>query len=248
MVFISGVCDGNAAAASAEYHRRYPNRRNPNHKTIQRTFNTLWETGSLLSVRLHSEHDPEHQSVEEENILDAVQRSPRASTRCLALCCGVPQSMVWRTLNENRLHPYHLQKVQHLQPGDPAHRLDFCNWLNENRHLYHYILASDKAQFTRHGINTHNSHVWAELNPHPAMESNFQHRFSINLWCGVLHDQLIGPFVFLGLLTGAVYLQFLQELLQLLGDVSLAARYRMVFQHDEAVCTHGLLDHQTFPC
>jgi hypothetical protein len=45
-----------------------------------------------------------------------------------------------------------------------------------------------------------------ELDPRPTMETNFQHRFSINLWCGVLHDQLIGPFVFPGRLTGAVYL------------------------------------------
>jgi hypothetical protein len=65
------------------------------------------------------------------------------------------------------------------------------------------------------------------------METNFQHRFSINLWCGVLHDQLISQFVFPGRLTGAVYLQFLQEeLLQLLEDVPLAVRYRMVLQHD----------------
>jgi hypothetical protein len=49
-----------------------------------------------------------------------------------------------------------------------------------------------------------------ELDPHPTMETNFQHRFSISLWCGVLHDQLIGPFIFPGRLTGAIYLQFLQ--------------------------------------
>jgi hypothetical protein len=84
MVFILGVCDGNATAASAEYRRRYLNRRIPNPKTIQRTFNTLWETGSLLSVRLHSERDPERQSVEEENTLNTVQRSPQASTHSLS--------------------------------------------------------------------------------------------------------------------------------------------------------------------
>jgi hypothetical protein len=67
------------------------------------------------------------------------------------------------------------------------------------------------------------------------METSFQHRFSMNLCCGVLHDQLIGSFLFPGLLTGAVYLQFLQEeLSQLLEDVPLAVRYRMVFQHDGA--------------
>jgi hypothetical protein len=120
MVFILGVRDCNATAASAEYRRRYPDRSIPNPKTIQRTFKTLRETGSLPSVRLHSERDPERQLVEEENILDAVQRSPRANTRRLARRCGVTKSMVWRTLNENSLHPYHLQKVQYLQPVDPA--------------------------------------------------------------------------------------------------------------------------------
>jgi hypothetical protein len=229
MVFILGVCDGNATNSSAEYCRQYPNRRIPNPKTIQRTFNTLQETGSLPSVRIHSERDPERQSVEEENILDAVQRSPSASTRCLGQYRGVTQSMVWRTRNENRLHPYHLQKVQHLQPEDPAHCLDFCNWLNENLHLYRYILFSDEAQFTWDGINnTRNSHVWAKLNPHPTIETNFQHHFSINLWCGVLHDQLIGPFISPGRLTGAVYLQFLQEQLpQLLEDVPLVVKYHI---------------------
>jgi hypothetical protein len=166
MVFILGVCDGNAAAASAEYHRWYPNRRILNPKTVQRTLNILWETGSLPGVRLHSERDPEYQSVEEENILDAVQLSPCTSTRRLTRRCIVTQSMVWRTLNENRLHLYHLQKVEPLQLGDPAHLLDFCNWLNKNWHLYHYILFSNEAQFTWDGINnTCNSHVWAVLNP-----------------------------------------------------------------------------------
>jgi hypothetical protein len=117
-IFHRRACDGNATATSAEYRRWYPNLRIPNPKTVQRTLNTLLETGSLPSVRLHSERNPEHQSVEEENILGTVQRSPHASTRRLARCYGVTQSMVWRTLNEHRLHPYHLQKVQHLQPGD----------------------------------------------------------------------------------------------------------------------------------
>jgi hypothetical protein len=84
MVFILGVCDSNATAASAEYRRWYPTCRIPSRKTIQRTFNTLRETHLLLSVQLHSEHDPERQSVEEKNILDEVQHSPLASMRHLA--------------------------------------------------------------------------------------------------------------------------------------------------------------------
>jgi hypothetical protein len=84
MVFILGVCDSDATATSAEYHRRYHNRRIPNHKTIQKTLNTIREKGSRPSVRLHSECDPERQSVEEENILNTVQRSPSVNMRRLA--------------------------------------------------------------------------------------------------------------------------------------------------------------------
>jgi hypothetical protein len=99
--------------------------------------------------------------------------------------------------------------------------------------LYRFILFSDEAQFTLDGVNnTHNSHVWAEINPHATVETTFQHRFSVNVWCGVLHDRLIGPFIFPGRLTGEVYLHFLQdELPQLLEDVPVATRRRMYFQH-----------------
>jgi len=68
----------------------------------------------------------------------------------------------------------------------------------------------------------HNSHVWADENPHATVESNFQLRFSVNVWCAVLDDQLIGPFILEGHLTEEAYLRFLQEELpQLLEDVSL---------------------------
>ncbi|KAJ8897319.1 hypothetical protein PR048_002665 [Dryococelus australis] len=63
----------------------------------------------------------------------------------------------------------------------------------------------------------------------------FQHRISINVWCGVLHDQLIGPFIFSGRLIGVVNLQILHGELPLLReDIPLAVRRRMIFQHDGA--------------
>jgi hypothetical protein len=39
-------------------------------------------------------------------------------------------------------------------------------------------------------------------NPRATVESNFQQRFSVNVWCWVLDDQLIGTFIFDGRLTG----------------------------------------------
>jgi hypothetical protein len=104
--------------------------------------------------------------------------------------------------------------------------LEFCKWLNGSRQLHRYILFTDEAQFNRDGVNnTHNSHVWAGENPHATVESNFQLRFSVNVWCEVPYDQLIDPFISEGQLTGGAYLRFLQEkLFRLLEDVPLNKR------------------------
>jgi len=121
------------------------------------------------------------------------------------------------------MYPYHVQRVQHLGPGDFAERLEFCKWLNGSCELHRYILFTDEAQFNCDIVNnTHNSHVWADENNHATMENNFQLRFSVNVWCAVLDDQLIGPFILEGRPTGEAYLKFLQEELpRLFEDVPL---------------------------
>ena len=64
-------------------------------------------------------------------------------------------------------------------------------------------MFTDEAQFNRNGVNnTHNPHVWGDENPHTTVETNFQQRFSVNVWCAVLDDQLIGPFILEGRLIG----------------------------------------------
>jgi len=133
------------------------------------------------------------------------------------------------------MYPYHVQRVQHFRPGDFAERLEFCKWLNDSRHLHRYILFTDEAQFNCDGVNnTHNSHVWVD-NPHATVESKFQLCFSVNAWCAVLNDQLIGPFILEGRLTGEVNLRFLQEELpRILEDVPLNKRGHINFQHDGA--------------
>jgi hypothetical protein len=51
------------------------------------------------------------------------------------------------------------------------------------------------AYFTRNGVNnTRISQLWDPDNPHATVESSYQHLFAINVWCGVIGDQLIGPY------------------------------------------------------
>jgi len=67
------------------------------------------------------------------------------------------------------------------------------------------------VHFTRDGVNnTRNSHLWDRDNPHGTVESNYQHLFAVNVWCGVIGDHLIGPYILPQRLTGDIYANYLQ--------------------------------------
>jgi len=211
VIYVYGFCDGNSVHAVAEYKERFPNHRIPTRRVFTRVYQTLRDTGTFPGIRIAAERNVK-EGVDEEGIVQMVQSSPCASMRRIARRLLVPHTRVWRTLHADGMYPYHVQRVQRLGPGDFAERLEFCKWLNGSLHLHRYTLFTDEAQFNRDGLNnTHNSHVWADENPHATVESNFELRFSINVWCAVLDDKLIGPFIVEGRLTGEAYLRFLQE-------------------------------------
>jgi len=79
-------------------------------------------------------------------------------------------------------------------------------------------------------------HTWSNDNPHETSVTKFQRRFSVKVWCGLLGNELIGPFVFNKNLTGYTYDVFLRnELPGLLEDIPLMIRSQMYFQHDGAL-------------
>jgi hypothetical protein len=59
-------------------------------------------------------------------ILETVEENPLTSTRKLAREFKVSQFVVCRTLKEQGLHPYHVQRMQALQPNDCIRRQEFC--------------------------------------------------------------------------------------------------------------------------
>ena len=137
-----------------------------------------------LRLRPHGHWD---RLLKAENILQMVQRSPRLSTRRMASRIGVSRMQVWRTLHEEDLYPYHDQRVQHLEPGDNAQRMDLCHWIKAHPEMLIFILFSDELSFTRDGVNyLRNVHTSSHDNPHETSVSNFQRRFTVNVWCGVL--------------------------------------------------------------
>jgi hypothetical protein len=76
-----------------------------------------------------------------------------------------------------------------------------------------FVLFSDEATFTREGIfNSRNSHVWAEENPRGTLSRGRQEHFGVNVWAGIVGEQLIGPYILPPHLNGHIYLTFLRDL------------------------------------
>jgi len=125
MIYMYGFSDGYSVQAVAEYQQRFPNLRIPTRRVFTRVYQTLGDTGTLPGVRIAAERDANEGVDKEEGIVQMVQSSPRASTRRIARRLHVPHTRVWRTLHAEGMYPYHVQRVQHLGPGDFAERLEF---------------------------------------------------------------------------------------------------------------------------
>ena len=143
MHFVYGFCDGNARAVLKNTKDVFPIERIPSRSVFTRIHQTLRDTGSLPSVCVQSEREVVRKINTRENILQMVQRSPRLSTHRMASRISVSRMHVWRTLHEEDLYPYHNQRVQHLEPGDYAQRMDLCHWVKAHPELLSVILFTD---------------------------------------------------------------------------------------------------------
>lgn len=236
-----GAAGESCLRARQMYAERYPNRRVPQHQMFSRVHRQLCETGSFAGINVDRGSRRSTRTVSvEEAVLQSIEEQPSSSTRGIARQFGVSQSSVWRILNEERLHPFHLQRVQLLEAEDYPKRVTFCQWFMQRTavdpNFPTYVLFTDEASFTREGVfNTHNSHVWANQNPHGTTVRAAQQRFAVNVWTGIVGDCLLGPYLLPSRLDCANYLIFLQTVLPgLMNEVPAVILRRMWFQHDGA--------------
>ncbi|KAL1488282.1 hypothetical protein ABEB36_015233 [Hypothenemus hampei] len=242
MILIYGECPQNAAAVSRVYSERFPLRAHLRPAAFVRLIQRARDTGELRENRgRHADRGRPPQMLEvEEEIINLIEDDLTTSTREIARQVGVSQTKVWSTLQQEQLHPYHVQRVQALLPQDHPQRVQFCLWLLQqhahDEHFTRHVLVTDEATFTRNGVNNfRNTHVWSMENPHAVRRTTFQQRFSFNVWSGMINGMLIGPFFLPDRMTGANYLNFLQNNLPvLLEDVTLNIRQIMWFLHDGA--------------
>jgi hypothetical protein len=188
--FFYGRANGNADEARRLCQVTFPNRRLPCSRTFSGIAQRLRERGTFIPVTEGGRPRTARIVQQEQRILAHVAANPGANTHRISSAEGVHRSTVWRTLHEDRLYPYHLQRVHGLRPGDLPRRVRFCQCCLEKcvRHLQFLwkLLFTHEAMFTRDGIfNFHNMHIWAHANPHTFREARHQTTFSINVWAGI---------------------------------------------------------------
>lgn len=84
-------------------------------------------------------------------------------------------------------------------------------------------------------FNRKNKHYWATSNPHKIQPVKIQGRRSINVWCGIIENKVIGPIIYNGSLTGPRYLGFLEnEIENFLEELPLNQHVTIIWQQDGA--------------
>ena len=126
-IMLYGEADGNRRLARELWIEGFPNRAIPCARTFTSVVQHLEDHGTFkLQTHDRGRDRTERILQAEEQILERVEEEPDISTRRLAAEVGVSQFVVHRTLKEQGLHLYHVQKVQALEPADfPRHGI-YC--------------------------------------------------------------------------------------------------------------------------
>lgn len=104
---------------------------------------------------------------------------------------------VARILKENKYKPYKIHLLHELNEDDADRRLQFCETMME---------------MSNNGfVNRHNCRYWSVENPHWMLEHHTQHPQKINVWVGIIGQQIIGPYFLENTLTGDGYLNLLRN-------------------------------------
>ena len=169
-----------------------------------------------------------------EQVLQSIEDNPNTSTRTISQQLGVSQSSVWRALQEECVHPYHLKMVQLLQPDDYPKVWNLHNgscrkvpWIPFSRfalaYRWSFIYSWRCVHWTQftcldynpHGTRSHASKHWGNT--------------------GIIGDYLLGLYLLPYLLDGRKYLIFLEIVLPtFLGTVPAHVCRDMWYQHDGA--------------
>lgn len=162
----------------------------------------------------------------------------------------ISYSRIYRALKENQYRPYKLLPVQLLTEDQKRKRLEYCQnmlqRLEENPDLFRFIMWTDESSFSTAGVfNRKNRHSWKNKNRRQRKTIHIRKsgRKSVNVWCGIVYDKIVGPIFFDYKLTRETYLEnILPEVAQLLEQLFSAEELEQIIWQQDGAPPHSVLE------
>lgn len=179
-------------------------------------------------------------------IAESVIQSPKKSVRKRSAEFDIPRSSVHRIMKSLKLKAYRPQLHQGLTEDDFDRRVEFSEWFvircEAELNFQNRILWTDEASFKLNGcVNRHNCVYWSDTNPHELLEQELNVP-GVNVWAGVWSGGIVGPYFFNGTVTGASYLEMLQDVvLPELQNNPLFENTNFIWQQDGAPPHYSLV-------
>ncbi|KAL7639566.1 UNVERIFIED_CONTAM: hypothetical protein RMT77_010067 [Armadillidium vulgare] len=234
--FIQGC--KNARRVMEVYRRRYPDRLVQHVTTMYRVYKRFQASGSTNGPPCCPRRSHTRVTDMKLDVLLYAQEHPTTSLWQTGRVLGISKDSFRHILYMYNISPFRAHIVHGLHHGDHGGRVQFlallCFIFYNNPDAQRRILWTDEARFTNNSmINLWNYEYWAEENSHITYSILFYVVYSINVWCGLLDNMLIGLYFYHENLNSERYLEFLETTVpDLFRDVPLHKSQDLYYQQD----------------
>ena len=169
----------------------------PSRSTILSWYSNFLETGHIMSQVKKGRKEIDNDVVQ--TLSELFEESPKTPIRVAARSVPVCKSSVHNIVRKKlKLYPYKIQLVQALKPDDYGKREEFARTIlrrvEDDPDYLERVFFTDEATFHVSGlVHRHNVRIWGKENPRIVQEVE-RNSPKLNVWCGLFHDQVIGPF------------------------------------------------------
>jgi len=215
IIFLYGAENRCARRTARVFNDRHPDK-NLGHKYVVELVHKFEETGSVCNKRTKTARVLDEACQVE--VLGQFTIDPTSSIPKVAKLTNICTGSVHKILKRNKFFPYKIQILHELNEDDYDRRIEFCELMcqriNEDHNLIKNICFSDESSFFLNGfVNKHNCRYWDNENPQLFREGHTQFPEKINVWAGILGHEIVGPLFLEENLTGQLYLNLLENVI-----------------------------------
>lgn len=223
IIYIYGSENRCARRTAAVFNARHP-AKHASHQYVLDLVRKFDATGSVCNIKTRQPRILDEATQIE--VLGNFSMDRNTSIPKVAKLTHISVGSVHKVLKLNKFFPYKLQIHQQLSEDDYDRRIQFCEEITrkitDNPNLLKNICFSDESTFFLNGfVNRHNCRYWNNENPHVFRQDHTQYPEKINVWAGILGDEIIGPIFIEENLTGHLYLELLENVINPLITQSL---------------------------